>query len=192
MQIKRFLKKTPFWIFSISFAFYFTFSLIYPEQTNNWVANQGMHILVLEIYGLFTFVMLISIAGLKLSGRKLYSWITILFWILLIIFFYAVYDYSKNYTLWLLVFFVMANVIKFINFIRSEENYAGAWRGFYVTFIALIASAFIAVFPASFFFRANQTLAYSLMGICYFILLIIVDLISDYYGTKSNEKKTQG
>lgn len=190
MEKKRFFKKIPFWIFSISFAFYYFFSLIYPKQTNNWIITQGMHILVLEIYGLFTFVMLILIAGLKLSGHKLYSWITIPFWILLIIFFYAVYDYSKNYTSWLLLFFIMSNAIKFINFTRSEENYAGAWRGFYITFIALIASAFIAVFPATFFLGVNQTVAYSLMGIFYFILLIIIDLISDYYEIKSKEKKS--
>jgi hypothetical protein len=189
---KRIYKKIPFWIFSILFALYFFISLIFQGQTDHWLANQGIHILVLEGYGLFSLIMLLSIAGLRLSGHKLYSLITVPFWILLMIFFYAVYDYSKDYTLWLLLFFVFSNFIKFINFIRSEENFAGAWKCFYVTFIAFIASAFIVIFPTAFFFGAGNNLAYySMWGVLYFVLLIVVDLISDYYEQKPSKRAYQ-
>jgi len=187
MDKKRYIKKIPFWILAISFAIYFYYSFTNPEQTNYWITNHGLHIIMLEVYGLFSLIFLLAIAGFKLEGYKLYSKIMIPFWILLIIIFLAVYYYVKDYTLWLILFFVTSNVIKFSNFIQSEENYAGAYKSFIVTFIALIASAFIIAFPAAFFYRASDNLIYGLWGMLYFILLIIVDLIAEYYRIKSEK-----
>jgi hypothetical protein len=174
MKLKGIIQKIPFWVFCVYMSFNYYNGLLYPEQTNNWVENVGIFILVLEAFSLFYF--LLSLPGPVLSkispngNTNIKDRIIILTSITFMTF---VFLFITNHIL-LFFYFMLSNVVKYFSFRQiktdSEINQAEIYFG--TTIVSLVFSVFIAL-AISYFINYDVI---GLWGLIYFLSLIFWNL----------------
>ena len=217
MKIKSILLKLPFWIFCISMILFFYIGLAYPEQTNYWLATNGIIIMILEFISIFSMILLLVIAnknaeiqlGIEVKGiladrlpnRTNYFIGLICVMIMALVF-------TSFYNIWLFVYFLISSIVKFVAFkqIKTTSQTNEKIRSIGITIISLIFSAIIGFILSIFLcgiFQEQLALLYEyhssvsaasasiqvfvFWGILYFAFLIFFDWYADFYEARTGK-----
>jgi len=136
MKIREVFLKIPFFVFCFSMILFYSYGLLYPQETNYWIAQFGLPILFLEILSLFVFI------SLSIFDYDPYMGSILFIAIVLIAFFFTFF-----FNILVFLYFLLSIFIKFFAFkkkITIEENDEDL-GGFGVTTLSWFIAIFIGV-----------------------------------------------
>ena len=112
MEIKIVLKKIPFWTFCILMVILFLTGIAYPRQTDYWIIKNAYPILMFEFLSIFTTVFLL---GFRINKDKIAIGFVLSLSLLI------AYTIAKDYNIWLILYFIVSIVVKYIAYKRIES-----------------------------------------------------------------------
>ena len=129
-------------LFYLGLAFYFVYSFIYPVETNYWLANNGLLIMILEFLSIFVVLLIASILNKKTEGwTKTNGDPRIIAIIVIIIAF--VFSYSLENTV-LFGYFVVSSIVKILQF-REQKDMVNEGKQVSISLIIMILTIFPAI-----------------------------------------------
>ena len=204
MKIKQLFLKIPVFAFCFIMILFYYNGLLYPQETNYWIAQFGLPILFLELLSLFVFI------SLSIFDYNSYMGGILLIVIVLIALFFTFF-----FNILIFLYFLLSIFIKFIAFKKernieeTDEDMGGlgvttlSWliaifigivfssilNNFFPTQIEIIKKFILEQLPTGVHIVGNIGGMIPLWGISYFTCSIIFNIVVIIYNFRKNKDK---